>query len=180
MIKDSIRNYLIRKVKPEDYLSLHRIYFETWLATYPNEQFNITIEDIKFKFTERLKPEKILERQEKITKIGDKEIMILLEYSNDVIGLCNAVERDEYNQLQAIYVLPQYHGLGFGYALWQEAKKIFNPQKKTIVHVASYNQKAINFYEKLGFKSTGKIFFDEKHKMRNGAMIPELEMIMKE
>ncbi|MFA5421110.1 MAG: GNAT family N-acetyltransferase, partial [Patescibacteria group bacterium] len=68
---------------------------------------------------------------------------------------------------------------GFGYALWQEARKIFNPKKDIILHVASYNQKAIDFYKKLGFKSTDEIFFDEKSKMRNGAMIPELKMIIK-
>lgn len=69
--------------------------------------------------------------------------------------------------------------MAFGYALWQEARKVFNSQKDTIVHVTSYNQKAIIFYEKLGFKSAGKIFFNEKHKTRNGAMISELEMILK-
>ena len=47
-----------------------------------------------------------------------------------------------------------------------------------IVHVASYNERAINFYKKLGFQSTGKIFLDERFKLRNGAIIPELEMII--
>jgi ribosomal protein S18 acetylase RimI-like enzyme len=105
--------------------------------------------------------------------------MLLVEHSDRIIGLCNAINKEEYNELQVIYILPEYQRLGLGRALWEEAKNIFDSQKDIIVHVASYNNKAINFYEKLGFVSTGKIFFDEKHRMRNGAIIPELEMIIK-
>lgn len=171
--------YLIRNVRPEDYLSLHRVYYETWLATYPNKEHNITVEDIKYKYEEKLKPEKILEGQKRIMNLGEKELMILLEYSGEVIGICNTIEREDFNQLQSIYVLPKYQGLGLGYALWTEGKKIFNPKKDIVIHVASYNEKAINFYRKLGFESTGKILRDEKYKLKNGAIIPELEMIIK-
>lgn len=179
MFKSIDQNYIIRKAKVEDYLSLHRVYFETWLDTYPNEEFNITVEDIEYKFKEKLNPEKILEGQERIATAGDKRRMLLIESFGEVIGLCNCSEENDHNKLQAIYVLPKYHGMGLGYALWREAKKVFNLQKDIIVYVASYNKKAINFYEKLGFKSTGKIFFNENHKMRNGAMIPELKMVIK-
>lgn len=93
--------------------------------------------------------------------------------------MCNGLKNKDYNELSAIYVLPKYQRLGLGYALWEEVKKFFSTEKNIIVHVASYNKKAINFYEKLGFIKTGKIFSDEKHKMRNKAIIPETEMIIK-
>lgn len=125
----NIKDYKIRDITPDDIPALHNIYSTTWLDTYPNQEFNITKEDIEYKYEQA--------------------------------------------------PLPEYQGLGLGRVLWEEAKKIFDSQKDIIVHVASYNNKAINFYKKLGFVSTGKIFFDERFKMRNGAIIPELEMIIK-
>ncbi len=166
----------IRKIEPEDILALHNVYFLSWLDTYPNKEFNITVEDIVYKYQKRLVPEKIAESKQKILQIKHNELKLLLEYQKEVVALCNVVKNKNYNQLQAIYVLPKHQRLGIGSLIWLEAEKFLDPNKKTIVHVASYNNKAIRFYEKLGFKSTGKIFKDERFKMRNGAIIPELEM----
>jgi len=175
----NIKDYKIRDITPDDILALHNVYLATWLATYPNQEFNITKEDIEYKYEQALSPEKLEERKNRITQIGKNQTMLLIEHNNRVVGLCNAINKEEYNELQAIYILPEYQGLGLGRAIWEEAKNIFDLQKDIVVHVASYNDKAINFYKKLGFASTGKIFFDERFKMRNGAMIPELEMIIK-
>jgi ribosomal protein S18 acetylase RimI-like enzyme len=170
-------NYKIRKIKPDDFLDLHQIYFLAWLNTYPNEEFNITAEDIVYKYEQRLMPEKIEESKKKIAQTKENELKLLLEYNKKVVALCNVVKNKGYNQLQSIYVLPEYQGLGIGGCIWLEAEKFLDPYKKTIVRVTSYNNKAINFYEKLGFKSTGKIFKEDKFKMRNGAVFPELEMV---
>lgn len=175
----SINDYKIRRITPDDYLGLHNVYFLTWLDTYPNKKFNITVEDIKYKYEQRLLPKTIEERKKKILEKRENEINLLVEYKGEIIALCNGVKNVDYNELQAIYVLPKYQRLGLGHVLWEEAKKFFDSKKNIVVHVASYNKKAINFYEKIGFIKTGKIFSDEKHKMRNGAIIPEAEMIIK-
>jgi len=171
------KDYIIRKIEPEDVLALHKVYFLGWLDTYPNKEFNIAAEDIVYKYEQRLAPEKIAETKEKIAQTKNNELKLLLEDKGEVIALCNVAKNEEYNQLQAIYVLPEYHRRGIGSIIWQEAEKFLDPKKKTIVHVASYNDRAIKFYEKLGFKSANKIFKDERFAMRNGAIIPELEMI---
>ncbi len=175
----NIKGCEIRKATPDDVLGLHHVYFVTWLDTYPNQEFNITKEDIIFKYESRLTPEKIAERKEKISQIGDNEVLLVAEKEGEVIAVCNAIQSDTHNEIRSIYVMPAYQGLGLGWALWTEAKKIFNNKKETFVNVVSYNEKAINFYKKVGFKSTGKIFFDEKFKMRNGAVMPELKMIIR-
>lgn len=172
-----IKDYKIRKIKPEDILALHNVYFLTWLDIYPNKEFNITAEDIIHKYEQRLTPEKIAESRERILQAKENELKLLLEYNGEVVALCNVTKGQEYNQLQAIYVLPKYQRLGFGSSLWREAKKFLDPNKETIVHVATYNDKAIKFYERIGFISANKIFSDERFKMRNGAIIPELEML---
>lgn len=172
-----ITDYKIRKIKPDDVLKLHRVYLSAWLDTYPNEEFNITTEDIIYKYEQRLAPDKIEESKEKITQTKENELKLLLEYNGDVVALCNVAIEKDYNHLQAIYVLPEYQRMGIGGLIWSEAEKFLDPYKKIIVHVVSYNDKAIKFYEKLGFKSTNKIFTDERFKMRNGSVFPELEMV---
>ena len=63
---------------------------------------------------------------------------------------------------------------------WKKAKEFFDKSKDIIVQVAIYNKQAISFYKKLGFIDTGKRFSDEKYKMPiSGAVIPEIEMILK-
>ena len=173
------KEFKIRKILPDDILDLHHIYLNTWLATYPNKEFKITKTDIKYKFSQKLDPKKIIERKEALANINNNQSMLVLEYKGKLVALCNSLRDKKHNTLQAIYVLPEYQGLGFGRALWTEAQKVFDIKKDIIVHVASYNKNAIAFYERLGFKNTEKIIFDEKYKMRNGAIIPELEMIIK-
>lgn len=175
----NIEGYTIRKANLEDVLNLHHVYYITWLDTYPNQEFNITKEDIVYKYESRLTSEKIAERKEEISQMGSNETLLLAEKDGEVVAVCNAIENDSCNEIRSIYVLPEYQGFGLGRALWTEAKKIFNPQKEIIVNVVSYNEKAINFYKKLGFEGTGEIFFDERFKMRNGAVMPELKMIIR-
>lgn len=173
------KDYKIRKAGPDDVLGLHNIYLTTWLNTYPNKEFNITVQDIKYRYKSRLTPKKIEERKIKLSQVVKNKLMLVVEKDSKLVASCHAVQKKDYNQLQAIYVLPEYQRLGIGLRLWQEVQKIFDIKKDIIVHVASYNSNAIEFYKKLGFISTGKIFYDEKHKMRNGAIIPELEMVIK-
>ncbi len=170
-------DYKIRKIEPDDVLDLHQIYFSAWLDTYPNKEFGITVDDIVYKYEQRLAPKKIAETREKIALTKEDELKLLLQYKGKTVALCNVVKEPGYNQLQVIYVLPEYQGLGLGGCIWSEAEKFLDPYKETIVHVVSYNDKAIGFYKKLGFVSTGKIIKDERFKMRNGAVFPELEMV---
>lgn len=57
--------------------------------------------------------------------------------------------------------------------------KYFRPDREEIyLRVAEYNIDAIRFYERFGFKMTGRRFEDEECEAV-GASIPELEMVRK-
>lgn len=56
----------------------------------------------------------------------------------------------------AIYVLPQSHGTDAGPRLMESALAWMGTGKDVIVEVASYNGRAIHFYEKYGFSKTGE------------------------
>ena len=65
---------------------------------------------------------------------------------------------------------------------WKKVKKFFGNKKDIIVHVATYNSQAINFYKKLGFMFVRS---DKNHKIKQTVhkvgqiKFPEFEMVKK-
>ena len=137
------------------------------------------VEDIEDRFKNSHTEEEVEKRKNRIRNLPKNEHYISAKIDNKIVGVCRIVLHEDKNQLQAIYVLPEYQGKGIGYALWQEAKKSFDSKKETIVQVAIYNKNAIAFYEKLGFKDNGKRFSDEKFRLKSGNIISEMEMSMR-
>jgi len=64
-------------------------------------------------------------------------------------------------ELQKIYVLSYYHGSGAGAALMQAALDLTNKIQPDFLWLDTHisNTKAIQFYEKNGFKKVGKHYF---------------------
>ena len=169
----------ILKAKPEFAREITLVNYKTWLTTYPNKKYRITAADITFAFKKRLSKKSIKELEAKIRNPKNEFKRFVAKFDNRIVGICNiAIEKDK-NRLASIYVLPKYQGRGIGLALWKSVSKFIRNKNKTILNVATYNVNAINFYKKLGFVKIGKRFTDEKFKMRNGALIPEIEMVLK-
>lgn len=170
---------IIRKAEVEDTEAIQDVLKTTWLATYPNEQYGVTRDDILSYYQDKDTPEAFQKRKEQIAHPSPDQQMLVATDGTRIIGICRSLRLPEHNQLKAIYVLPEYHGKGIGKMFWDEAMKFFDPSKDTIVQVAEYNAQAIAFYQKLGFVDTGKRFSDERFKMKSGSVIPEMEMILK-
>lgn len=161
----------------DDVESIRELLRITWLATYPNEEFGITREDIQQNFDvstpeakERLKNRKKNininpNNHEWVVKLGDK-----------VIGWSLA-KKGEQNHIQTLYVLPEYQGQGVGGKLLARVIEWFGKAQAVYLHVASYNQKAINFYKKFGFVETGQPVKNDLQPLPSGAVIPEIEMV---
>jgi len=171
-------NIHIRNAQPDDVPSLVDVFYTTWLATYPNAEFGITEDDIHDHYKDSYDPERIEKRKKKITELPENERYIVAEADGKVVGLCRAVIHEDKNQLQAIYVLPEFQGKGIGQMLWNEIKKSFKSKKPSVVEVATYNARAIAFYTKLGFTKTGNIFTEDRHRMKSGNTIPETVLVM--
>lgn len=168
----------VSSVKKSDIHGIQEVFYKTWLATYPNKKFGIKADDIKDRFKNSFSKQTFEKIWERIKNSIDEETLIAKD-KNKVIGVCRIVINKERNQLQAIYILPEYQGIGIGKLLWKETNKLFNLNKDIFVEVASYNKRAISFYKKLGFVSTGRKWLNEKYKMKSGAVIPEIEMVLK-
>lgn len=176
---EKMKEIKITLATPEDARAVQDVFYRTWLATYPNEEHGITVDDIEDRYKDKITEEGIKKRAESMANEPEGHTLLLAREGDKVAGLCRVVITDTENRLQAIYVLPEYQGKGIGKKLWEEAKKRFDPAKDTYVAVATYNANAIEFYKKLGFEDTGKRWTDEKFKMKSGASIPEMDMIIK-
>lgn len=164
---------------PEDSEGINTVLYEAWLATYPNEEIGITVDDVEESYKDRLSPERIEKGKERLRNIPENERRLVAKIDGKVVGVSRVIKEEEYNKLQTLYVLPEYQGKGVGTALWEEGKKFFDPEKDTLLEVATYNENAINFYKRLGFEDTGKRITDERFRMKSGNIVPELEMRLK-
>jgi ribosomal protein S18 acetylase RimI-like enzyme len=173
------KNIEISVATPEDVQGITEVMYKTWLATYPHEELGITIDDIEDRYKDSFTETSLQKRAEQIANIPKGQSLFLAKDKDAVVGICRVVITENKNQLQAIYILPEYQGRGIGNKLWERGKEMFNTENDIFVNVASYNKNAIAFYEKLGFKDTGKRWDDEKFILKSGAKIPEMELVIK-
>lgn len=168
----------IETAQPDNTEEIQNVFYKTWLATYPDKVPGVTVDDVQEYYKEKLSKEGI-EKSRKRIEDGltlQNQRFLVAKVDGKVAGVCLATIHEDKNQLNAIYVLPEFQGKGIGYKLWDEVLKFIDQTKDTIVQVVVHNANAIRFYERLGFEDTGKRWTDEKFKMKSGATFPEMEM----
>lgn len=166
----------IARATPDDVLGIQDLTYQGWLATYPNAEYGITVDDIEDWYKDRHTKEKIAQWRERMANPPDGETTLTAKGFGVVVGAIRVIKHPDRNQISAIYVLPRHHGRGIGTAMWQEAQQYLDTNKHSIVEVAIYNTKALEFYGRLGFKDTGKRMSNPRFKMKSGVVIPEMEM----
>ena len=100
---------------------------------------------------------------EKCTDIAHKWLdnIIVAKYGDKVIGFagygtCNDKDIPDYGEVFAIYVLEEYYGQKVGYELMNTALEKIPDYDKIAVWVLKGNDRAINFYERYGFRFDGR------------------------
>jgi ribosomal protein S18 acetylase RimI-like enzyme len=146
----------IRPAIPADARAIQEVVVRTWRETYPNADEGITSQDIEAYFGDPFSPETLLAWEQEIAAINGRYALLAAEVDDQVVGVCRAFVRPESNQVQLIYVLPEFQGRGIGRSFFSELEGYFDPHKDVVVQVVEYNASAIAFYERLGFKDTGK------------------------
>lgn len=169
-------NIRITRAVPDDAEGIRNVQYHTWLATYPNAEAGITIDDIEDRFKDRMTPEAIQKQRERLANPERNIFVFVAKDLEKVIGACAVEVASDYNQLNMLYVLPEYQGRKIGWSLWEEGRKVFNTLNPTFVHVADHNKQAIRFYERLGFRDTGERIENPKFTMKSGAQLREMKM----
>lgn len=160
---------------------IREIRHATWLATYPNEEYGITVEDIESSFSEFPDTPEGRQRQLEAHRPfyeGDVKYFMAKD-GEKFVGFFIGRKGEDSNRLQAVYVLPDYQGQKVGAALILKGLEWLGNDKDIYVNVAIYNAKAQDFYRKFGFKSTGKTVDDPFGALPTGKVIPEIEMVKK-
>ena len=164
--------------KPRDAEGINEVRRQAWLKAYPNPEKGITVEDIEARFSD-VSGERIA-RNRKFLEYPEAGMTTLVARKNSmIVGVCRVIKKLDRNQLQMIYVHPDFQGQGIGVALWDEGKKYIDTTKDTYVEVADYNTQAIKFYSKRGFVTTGRTHQDEHFRLKSGAIFTEMEMVLK-
>lgn len=169
---------VIEWAKPEDAEAICDVLRETWLDTYPNAEADITREDIRLrvegKYGERR--QKNVERWRNNIKTTDgSQAVFVARTNNRIIGMAAPSLIDGRHEVGALYVLPDVQGQGVGSALMRTIFEWHGTDEDIYLAVASYNQKAIDFYERFGFKKTRSI--EDEGDVYGGRQIPEIEMV---
>jgi GNAT superfamily N-acetyltransferase len=161
----------------EDVYGIRRVQRLTWLETYPNEELGITREDVASRFVLDDTEEGKKKMEERKKRLADPNAPTWVAKDGDeVIGFCIASKGDE-NRVGAIYLLPEYQGQGIGRKLMETALSWLGDEKDIYIDVASYNHKAIRFYEKFGFTPSGRDISNPVAALPSGKTIPEIEMV---
>lgn len=174
---DSKANNLfsIVKLTPEQAVSeaekIVTIYRDVWLATYPNPQLGITREDLASRFQNL--PRMIDDWKSTILNDNNRAVWVA-KYSGQVVGFCVAKKEVNNNELEYIYILPEYQGMKLGQRLMNVALEWLGNEKTTVLYGAVYNDHAILFYKKYGFVlSTEHI---PPKALPNGKSLPSMKM----
>jgi ribosomal protein S18 acetylase RimI-like enzyme len=169
----------IREALPDDADAMRDVQRHTWIATYPNEVYGITKEDIEARFREdpATAGEKRERRRQSVCTTPFHS-WVALE-GMVLIGFCIVKQDDQENLLQALYVLPDSQSKGVGKRLLQTALDWFGTEKEVVLNVASYNEKAIAFYRAFGFVPQGSIASSEALHLPSGVRLPEIKMVKK-
>ena len=143
--RKDMRNIDIREAHPDDADAMREVQHFTWLATYPNEAYGITREDIEARFREN--PEMTEERRH-FVNTAPFHSWVAVDRT-DVIGFCTIKQDEHENLIQALYVLPDYQNKGVRKRLLQIVLGWFGDAKEVVLNVASYNEKRKDIHEPL-------------------------------
>lgn len=164
----------IEKATPPDAERWCQIRKKCWLQIYPNREHNITREDILLKDFDS--PEKIQMWRDSFVVPLNNATYYTAKIGDEIVAICIAYGEQPVAEIGAIYVDLKYQHRGIGTKLMNHAMSHFDPEKKVCLKVVTYNMRAIEFYEKLGFKITGP--YDDPHGvLPNGKSLPEMEMV---
>lgn len=163
--------FAIRRIAPEHYDGKGYVHYQAWQETY------------RGLMDERILENQTLERCQRIARQYPQNTLVLLDRAenNRVAGFaCYMPQAGEFisipgaSELGALYLLEEYKGLGLGKRLMEAALEQL-PNPTVALFVLEGNERAIGFYEHMGFRFTG-------HRRRDtlwGAEIRELEMALR-
>lgn len=144
----------IRPTALEDIPSLRAMQAASWRATYPNDAAGVTTDWVLRRTALWVTSEGYEKsRQHFKDVLNNQHHQHLVAVVQDkVVGLVHASKIGGKHSLEALYVDSHYYGSGVAQQLMDRAMEWLGGAMPVSLEVASYNQRAIRYYEKNGFK----------------------------
>ena len=161
--------YTIRDAKREDLNGKAYVHWQSWQETYDGL--------VDPAFLAARTQETSLKYAERAFDMGYPSLIAVDEQDRAIgfadYGPCRDAEDADDGEVYAIYVLRDYHGAGVGPALMTAALERLEDRRKVVVWVLQGNERAIRFYQKMGFRLDGK-----QQTIRLGTDVTELRMTL--
>lgn len=155
-----------------DAADIARIHQESAVLTYMNDRIGITREEMVKYLGSR---EEARTRWENYLQTQDPEAHItVLKISDRVVGFCRVRRDTDAGKVEMLYLDPAHAGKGMGGEIFQESLQWLGEEQPIELDVASYNSRAIRFYERFGFRKQG---FAKPLVTTGGKRIPLVTMV---
>lgn len=154
MQKEPVPQYTIRKATVDDTVAIRHVQAASWLATYPNDEYGVSEEWVKAYTDSWLTPEKLEESKGYIERAisNPSGYYRVAEVDGEIIGFIHgSTNEDDTKELEAIYTRPDMFGKGLGPQLITLFIEWAGDSQSSL-EAAVYNERALRFYRKYGFK----------------------------
>ena len=179
----NFQNIDIVTAHSDDAESICRIRDEAWIDAYPNPELGISQQDIELNARgpeNRFLINRLKHLKQELANPGKRDYPLFVAKQNGkVVGFVNPeIDEKGHKTISQIYIEPSFQGKGLGSLLLQKALNILGTDDDIYLTVISYNQKAINFYEKFGFVKTNKLVEPDPNKPAYLVDLPATEMVL--
>lgn len=146
--------YIVREARLTEVPLIRAMHRESWLATYPNDENGVSLDWVHARVDKWLDPDQLARSEEILgAAFSDStQYYRIAEQDGIISGLVHgSTKPDGSKYLEGLYTLPESFGTGLGAQLF-EGFNTWAEGAAVSLQVAAYNNRAIKFYEKQGFK----------------------------
>lgn len=145
------RQYEIEPAQLQDAVGIGRAHLQSWLETYPNEEYGVTEEWIESELGFLANEQGDKFRENVIQNLDDNTLYKVVKDENDEVqGFLHVDKNGTEARLNAIYLKKELKGSGVAQQLMKDTLEFVGDLDITL-EVAAYNDRAIRFYENHGF-----------------------------
>ena len=150
----------------EDIIGIVYVQATTWIATYQSDAYDVLESDLR-----AIDWQGKIPAWQHMVKSSDYNVYVIKDNSGNVQAFASVLVDDGVSWLLDMYVLPELQQRGIGTELM---KRVLDDAEGPInLHVAEYNQSAIDFYTSFGFAPTTGV---GRYELPNNKSIPTIEM----
>lgn len=159
-------NYTIRKMENSDIPQVQRVAKASWNHTYAGIiPFNIQENFLNMAYNDEMMQKRLKFSHMLVAIVEDK-----------IVGFANysPLKEDATAELSAIYLYPEYQGIGIGTSLLHEGIKLLNSVKELYINVEHDNKSGRDFYNSKGFTVVSE--FDDNF---DGHILKTVRMVLR-